>query len=157
MNVTPLNDIFLAVSIFKSNSEKDKEKILNKMSDASIQIMTFPAGLVSRKYKGEVKDSKWHRSFVRNSIEFKRDVIPLFIDAENSKKFYKISRIRKFFRINTDLELFLLPQELIKQKNSVINIYFGKPIPYETFNDSKEHIIWAHELKNIVYRLKYQN
>lgn len=155
--VTPLNDIFLPVSIFRRNSEKDKEKILNKMSDANIQIMTFPAGLVSRKYKGEVKDSRWHRSFVRNSIEFKRDVIPLFIDAENSKKFYRFSRMRKFFRIKTNLELFLLPQELIKQKNSVINIYFGKPIPYETFNDSKEHIIWAQEVKNIVYRLRYQN
>ncbi|RLD48846.1 MAG: glycerol acyltransferase, partial [Bacteroidetes bacterium] len=118
------------------------------------QMMTFPAGEVARKYNGILDDGKWHRSFIRNAVEFKRDIIPVFIDAENSKKFYRVANARRTLRLKTDIELFLLPQELVKQANQTINVIFGKPISYKTFDNSKELVEWAQEIKKIVYNLK---
>jgi hypothetical protein len=52
-----------------------------------------------------------------------------------------------------NIELFLLPQELIKQKNKTVKLIFGKPISHTTFDESKSHLQWASEVKNIVYSL----
>ena len=154
MHVKPLQDIFLPVNVFKHNSKKAKEAIIKAMASEDTQMMTFPAGEVARKYNGILDDGKWHRSFIRNAVEFKRDIIPVFIDAENSKKFYRVANARRTLRLKTDIELFLLPQELIKQKNKIINVTFGKPISYKTFDKNKQICEWAQEVKKIVYGLK---
>ncbi len=154
MHVKPLQDIFLPVNVFKHNSKKAKEAIIKAMASEDTQMMTFPAGEVARKYNGILDDGKWHRSFIRNAVEFKRDIIPVFIDAENSKKFYRVANARRTLRLKTDIELFLLPQELVKQANQTINVIFGKPISYKTFDNSKELVEWAQEIKKIVYNLK---
>lgn len=154
LHVKPLKDIFLPVNVFGRSSEKEKQAIINAMTSEDTQMMTFPAGEVARKHHGKLDDGKWHSSFIRNAIEFERDIIPIFIDAENSTKFYRIANIRRTMRLKTDIELFLLPQELVKQKNKTINVIFGKPISYKTFDKSKELINRAQEVKNIVYNLK---
>ncbi len=157
MHVKPLQEIFLPVNVFGKNSEKAKEDIIKAMASEDIQIMTFPAGEVARKYNGKLDDGKWHRSFIRSAVEFKRDIIPVFIDAENSDKFYRVANIRRTLRLKADIELFLLPQELVKQKNKTINVTFGKPVSYKTFNKSKTPFEWAQEVKKIVYELKNMN
>lgn len=154
MHVKPLQDIFLPVNVFGKNSEKAKEDIMKAMASEDIQMMTFPAGEVARKHNGKLDDGKWHRSFIRHAVEFERDIIPVFIDAENSKKFYRIANIRRTLRLKTDIELFLLPQELVKQKNKVINVTFGKPISYKIFDKNKHICEWAQEVKKVVYGLK---
>ncbi len=154
MHVEPLKDIFLPVNVFGRSSDKEKEAILNAMASEDTQLMTFPAGEVARKYNGKLDDGVWHRSFIRNAVEFKRDIIPVYIDAENSNKFYRVANARRTLRLKTDIELFLLPQELVKQANQTINVIFGKPISYKTFDKSKELIEWAQEVKKIVYNLK---
>ncbi|NPA67371.1 MAG: glycerol acyltransferase [Chlorobi bacterium] len=154
MHVKPLREIFLPVNVFGKSSEKAKEAILKAMASEDIQIMTFPAGEVARKYNGKPDDGEWHRSFIRNAVEFKRDIIPVFIDAENSEKFYRTANIRKMLGLKWDIELFLLPQELVKQKNKTINVIFGKPISYQTFDKSKTPLEWAREVKKTVYGLK---
>ncbi|NOZ36318.1 MAG: glycerol acyltransferase [Chlorobi bacterium] len=154
MQVKPLRNIFLPVNVFGNSSKAAKEEILKAMTSEECQIMIFPAGEVARKYNGKLDDGKWHRSFIKNAVEFKRDIIPIYIDAENSEKFYRVAKIRRTLRLKADLELFLLPQELVKQKNKVINVTFGKPISYKTFDRSKELIEWAQEIKKVVYNLK---
>ncbi len=154
MHVKPLQNIFLPVNVFGKNSEKAREAIIRAMASEHIQLMTFPAGEVARKYKGKLDDGKWHKSFIRNAVEFKRDIVPVFIDAENSKKFYRTSNIRKKLGIKADIELLLLPQELVKQSNKTITIQFGKPIAYSTFTKEKNPGEWAEEIKKHVYSLK---
>lgn len=154
MHVKPLRNIFLPVNVFGKNSKKAKENIIKAMASEDIQLITFPSGEVARKYNGQLDDGRWHSSFVHNAVEFKRDIIPVFIDAENSNKFYRVANIRRTLRLKTDIELFLLPQELIKQKNKIINVNFGKPISYKTINNNKNPNEWAQYIKNIVYSLK---
>ena len=154
MHVAPIKDLFLPVNVFGKNSEKIKENIFRCMADPNLQIMTFPAGVVARKVNGKLDDGHWNKSFIKYAVEFKRDVVPVFIEAQNSKKFYRIYKIRRFFGIKTNLELFMLPQELLKQKNKTIKLYFGKPISYKLFDNSITPFEHAQHIKKIVYELK---
>jgi len=153
LHVENAKEIFLPVSILKSNEKGKMDKIDDSLADDDTQILIFPAGKVARKHKGKLDDGFWHRSFIRNAVLFKRDIIPFFVDGENSKKFYRWARIRKFLGIKANIEFFLLPGEVFKKKGAEIHIVFGKPIPYTTFDDSKTHLEWAEEVKKIVYKI----
>ncbi len=148
--------LFLPVSVFGKTSEKSKRAIEEAMSSTDTQILTFPAGTVSRKNKGVIMDSDWHRSFVRHAIAHQREVIPIYVDAVNSRFFYFIAGFRKFIGLKLNIEVFMIPAEFFKKRNKVISVYIGKPISPESFNDTKSHIEWAQHVKNHVYNLKKQ-
>ena len=42
-------------------------------------MMMFPAGLCSRKTKGEIRDLQWTKTFVVKSVETQRDVVPYIL------------------------------------------------------------------------------
>ncbi len=153
LHVENAKEIFLPVSILKSNEKGKMDNIDKSLSDDDTHLLIFPAGKVARKHKGKIDDGLWHRSFIRNAILFKRDIIPFFVAGENSNKFYRWARIRKFFGIKANLEFFLLPGEVFKKRNASIQIVFGEPIPFTTFDDSKTHLEWAQEVKKNVYEL----
>lgn len=152
MNIPNLNSMFLAVNKHGGHS-RDAAKLLIETYNSDSQILIFPSGLASRKIKGEIMDLDWKKHFITKSIKHKRDVIPIFIDGRNSKRFYRVAKFRKFFRIKWNLEMFLLPDETIKHRNSDLPIYFGKPIPYTTFDKTKTHKEWADWVKGKVYNL----
>ncbi len=155
MNIPQLNPMFVPVNKHGGHP-REVAKILNEAYDSDIQIMIFPAGLASRKIKGKIVDLDWKKHFITKSIRHKRDVIPVFVSGRNSNRFYRLAKFRKFFKIKWNLEMFLLPGETIKRRNSNVHIYFGKPIPYSTFNNSKTHKEWADFVRDIVYMLPQQ-
>lgn len=155
MSLRNLRDLFLPVNVF-GRSPQSYYDMINEALASDIQIMTFPAGEVSRMRKGVIKDGAWHRSFVRNAIEYQRDVIPVYIHAKNSKRFYFLGRLREKLGIKANLELFLLPDELFRQKGKTINVVIGKVIPFKTFEDTKSHYDWAQEIKEILYELQHE-
>jgi len=151
-----LQTIFLPVNVFSKNPPEAKRAIYDVLKSEDTQLMTFPSGTVARKYKGVLDDGNWHPAFIKHAKEYQRDVIPVFVDDENSKRFYRISNFRKRIGIKADLELFFLMDELFKKSNSTISVIFGKPIPYTKFTDDKTTIEWAQEVKRIAYALKEQ-
>lgn len=152
MNIPNLSPIFVAVNKHGGHS-RDAAKALLDVYNSNQQIIIFPAGLASRKIKGKIVDLDWKKHFISKSIKHKRDIIPIFIKGRNSNRFYRIANFRKFFRIKWNLEMFFLPDETVKHKNTDIPIYFGKPIPYTTFDKSKTHKEWADWVKEKVYNL----
>jgi len=146
-NLAPL---IVGVNVF-GNSSRDQTRIINHTFQSDAQIMIFPAGLVSRKTNGEIKDPEWHKSFVSKAIETKRYVVPTFITGVNTPKFYRISRIRKFFRIKMPVEVLCLPREMLNKKGSTIDLIFGEPIAYNYFDASKRHHEWAQHVRAMVY------
>lgn len=152
MAIPNLNSMFIPINKHGSNS-REAAKLLSETYDSDLQILIFPSGLASRKVKGKVVDLEWKKHFISKSVQHKRDVIPVFIGGRNSNRFYNTANIRKFLHIKWNLEMFLLPDESLKQKNKEIPIYFGKPIPYSTFDKSKTHDEWAAWVKNKVYSL----
>lgn len=156
MNISNLSPMFLAVNKHGGHS-REAARLLLETYNSDTQILIFPSGLASRKIKGQIMDLDWKKHFIAKSIHHKRDVIPIFIDGRNSKRFYIVAKIRKLFRIKWNLEMFLLPDETVKHRNADIPIYFGKPIPYTKFDKSKTHIEWANWVKEKVYTLQAEN
>lgn len=153
MSIPGLKAVFVPVNKHGSNSREMAEK-LNELYDSDIQIMIFPSGYASRKIKGKVIDLEWKKHFITKAIKHKRDVIPVFVGGQNSNRFYRVANWRKFLGLKWNLEMFYLPDELVKQKNADVYIYFGKPIPWQTFNNSKTHQEWAEWVKQATYQLK---
>ena len=152
MGIPSLRPMFIPINKHGSNSREAAE-ILNATYDSDEQILIFPSGLASRKIKGRIIDLEWKKHFIAKSIKHKRDVIPVFIGGRNSRRFYRLANIRKFLHIKWNIEMFFLPDELMKHRNSEVPVYFSKPIPYQTFDKSKTHQEWAEWVKDQVYAL----
>jgi len=155
MGIPSLRPMFVPVNKHGSTS-REAAIILNTAYDSDEQILIFPSGLASRKIKGKVIDLEWKKHFVAKSIKHERDVIPVFIGGRNTNRFYRLANIRKFLHIKWNIEMFFLPDELMKHRNSIVPVYFGKPIPHQTFNKSKSHQEWAEWVKEQVYELPFQ-
>lgn len=152
MNIPQLQSVFVPVNKHGGHS-RDVAKLLGKTYESNAQIMIFPSGLASRKIKGKIVDLEWKKHFISKAIQYKRDVIPVFVGGRNSNRFYRLAKIRKFLRIKWNIEMFFLPDETMRHRNSDVHIYFGKPIPWQSFDRSKTHQEWANRVKELVYSL----
>jgi len=148
-----LQRIFIPINKHGLQS-KNKTQALNEAYLSDDQIITFPAGLCSRKKKNEIYDLEWKKSFIPKAVESKRDIVPVYFEAKNSNFFYRFANIRKSLGIKFNIEMVLLPDEMFKNKHKTFNIIFGKPIPYQHFDNSKNVQAWADEVKRISYSLK---
>ncbi len=153
-NIPNLSSLIVGVNVFGHNT-KAKAMAVNAAFETDAQIMIFPAGEVSRKIDGKIQDPKWQKSFVTKAVQYERDIIPVFISGHNSKKFYRIAKIRKSLGIKTYIETLFLPQELLKQYNFELDMIIGDPINYQEIRNSKiSHIQWAKNIRDIVYNLE---
>ena len=118
------------------------------------QVLFFPAGLCSRKINGEITDLPWKKTFITKSRQTHRDIIPVWFSGQNSKRFYRIAKFRKIFKIKSNLEMFTLPDELFRYRGQRFKMVIGKPIPYSTFTSEKTDLEWAQWVKEQVYALK---
>ncbi|MDD2635119.1 MAG: 1-acyl-sn-glycerol-3-phosphate acyltransferase [Bacteroidales bacterium] len=153
MALKPMNMLFVPVNKVGGQTRESVAKV-NAAYKSDKQILFFPAGLVSRKIKGKVIDTTWQKSFVSKAVETKRDIVPVYIEGRNSNFFYRLAKLRKFFRIKTNIEMLYLVNETFKQKGKTIKIVFGEPVPYAFFDKSKTFLQWADYLKKKVYSLK---
>ncbi len=147
-----LNPLFVPVNKHGSNQEY-REVLSKSFSDENV-ILIFPAGLVSRKIDGQIQDLEWKYSFLTQSKRNKRDIVPVYIEAQNSKRFYNIANWRKKLNIKANLEMFFLVDELFRFKNGIIKIYIGKPISYEIFDKRIKIKDWTLLCRKFVYSLK---
>lgn len=148
-----LSGIFLPVNKHGAQG-RDAALKIEEAYESDNQILYFPAGLCSRKRNGVIKDLTWHKSFISKAIQHRRDVIPAFISGRNSDFFYNLSNIRKAIGIKANIEMLYLPDEMFRQKGKEINLVFGAPIPWQTFDKSRTHPEWAAWVKSKSYELE---
>jgi putative hemolysin len=113
----------------------------------------FPAGLVSRKQKGKIVDLEWKTNFIKKSVVYKRDIIPVHITGRNTNFFYNLANWRKRLKIKTNIEMLYLADEFYKQGGENLVISFGKPVSYEEISNEKDKSLCAKRIKEIVYSL----
>jgi len=153
MNLENIKNLFIPINKHGSNAQN--VKIINDTFASDVSILYFPAGLCSRKQKhGVICDLEWKKTFIAYARKYHRDVIPTYIDGRNSNFFYNFARFRKSAGIKQNIEMLYLVDEMYKQKNKTINIIFGKPVPFETFNKRFSDQQWAQKMKEHVYNLK---
>jgi 1-acyl-sn-glycerol-3-phosphate acyltransferase len=144
--------IFVPINKHGKNSQEVISRI-DEVYSGDYAVLIFPAGLVSRKSEGGIQDLKWKKSFVSKAKKFKKDVIPCFIEGNNSKFFYNLGFWRKKLGIEANIEMFYLVDEMYKQRGKKVVIRIEKPIPYQNFDESKTDDQWAGYLKDKVYEL----
>ena len=153
MNVKNMDGIFVPIN--KHGSQvTDNVRRINALFQSDQQIMTFPAGLVSRRKKGGIRDVEWQKRFITKARQTRRDVVPIHVTGRNSDFFYNLSNVRKFLGIKANLEMFFLPNETYKHRNKHFTITFGKPIPYTTFDTRYSPKEWARLVKDHTYSLE---
>ena len=148
-----LRSIFVPINKHGAQGKKNAE-LIEKAYASDNQIITFPAGLCSRKQNGKIQDTEWKKSFIQKAVEYRRNIVPVFFEGRNSNFFYCLANMRKALGIKMNYEMIYLPDEMFKSKHKTYSIHFGKPIPWQTFDSSRKPAEWAEWVKEIVYNLK---
>jgi putative hemolysin len=152
MNVENLKDLFIGVNKHGKNNVSVRNQIKNAF-DADHALCIFPAGLVSRKSKGLIRDLEWKKTFVTYARALERKVVPIYIDGKLSPFFYNLYKIRKFFGIKANIEMLYLSNELFKQRNQKITFHIGASLNGKEFH-SELNDYKAQEYKKKVYSIK---
>lgn len=157
----PVNDFLLYLpglkELFFPIDKVNKTKALASLEEAfaaDTMLLYFPAGLCSRLQKGEIRDLEWKATFIKKCVRYHRDVVPVYTDARNRMRFYRIANLRKALGIKFNFEMALLPGEMYAQRGKTFTITFGRPIPWQTFDNRHTPQEWAALVREHVYRLK---
>lgn len=153
LHLENMKDLFVGVNKHGGNTKTALIQ-LNELFESDKAVVVFPAGLVSRKKKGVLKDLEWQKTFISRARKYQKNVIPVHVSGQLSPFFYRLSNLRSFFGIKANLEMLYLVDETTKQRNKNIHIHIGKPINFTTFDNSKSDYEWAQEVKEKVYQLK---
>jgi putative hemolysin len=153
LNLTNLQGLFVGVNKVGKNA-MESLRAVDELFASEKAVFIFPAGLVSRKQKGIIKDLEWKKTFITRAKKYKKNIVPVYISGKLSKFFYRLANIRKLLGIKANIEMLYLADELYKQKNTTIEIIFGNPISPDTFDKSKKDEEWAEWMKEQTYKLK---
>lgn len=150
MNVENLQPLFVPVNKVGGQG-KSQVMAIQQAYAAKEALLVFPAGLVSRKQPQGVMDLEWKKSFINKARKYHKDIVPVYIEGQNSNFFYNLARYRQKLGIKSNLEMLVLPHEMFSARNKDITIHIGKPISYTYFDKTKDESTWAEEVKQIVY------
>ncbi|NLN73778.1 MAG: glycerol acyltransferase [Bacteroidales bacterium] len=147
-----MNNIFLPINKHGRNSS-DAVRVINEKFASDALMLYFPAGLCSRKTKGEICDLDWKKTVVSKAKEYNRDIIPVHFEGKNSKFFYNLANFRKRLGLKANVEMLYLSDEMFKQNDQTFTITVGEPISHEEFTRDKKDVEWAQWIKTKVYEL----
>lgn len=153
MNLEPMKEMFLGVDKINKNRSNVRQQI-QELFQSDEAVCIFPAGLVSRKQKREIKDLVWKKTFVTYSKEYDRTIIPIYIDGRLSKFFYGLSNLRGKLGIKTNIEMLYLANELFKQRDRHFEFVVGEPIRATELDPSVDDKEMAQRIKETVYDLR---
>lgn len=129
MHVAPLRDVFLPINKYGGQARNAAEMINHACHEKDRQIVMFPAGLVSRLHDdGGIRDLPWQKAFVTKALKSGRLIVPVKFEALNTRRFYKLARLRKNLGVKVNLEQVLLPSEIMKSRGKHFRIVFGTPV-----------------------------
>lgn len=125
--INQLKPILLSIDAFGLKTSKETiEQIYNSL-DNEEAVIVFPSGEVSRARPDGVKDTKWHKGFLKFALKKNAPILPIYIKAKNSALFYTISTINK------KLSAALLPYEMFNKKNKSLEFIIGEIVPFKSF------------------------
>lgn len=154
MNIPNLYELFIPINKHGSNAEN--VQILNDTFASDMLMLYFPAGLVSRKKSGVIKDLEWRKTFLTKAKAYQRDIIPVHIGGWNSNFFYNLANLRKRLGMKANIEMLFLVNEMFNLQLKELPMTFGQAIPYTFFDRRKSDLQWAADLREYVYILGEQ-
>jgi putative hemolysin len=153
-NFKNYDEIFVAVNKIGASSTSSL-RTMEDVFKTECAVLFFPAGLVSRKQNGLVRDLEWKKSFVTQAIDHKRMIQPVFIEGENSKFFYNFAMWRKRLGIKANIEMLFLPDEMFKARKDTIKIHYSKPFDSALLDKRKTDKQWSKLLYQYIYSSEF--
>ena len=148
-DIESMDSLFIKIDNYKSKQSKEAINEVYKALENEEVVVMFPAGAVSRISPTGVKDGIWQKGFLKFAKKTNSPILPILVDAKNSKLFYTLSILNKTF------STILLSDEMFKQKDKNVNIKIGKIISNEDIipkNIDKNNL--ANIYKKHLYSLK---
>jgi 1-acyl-sn-glycerol-3-phosphate acyltransferase len=153
MNMKNFGELFVPVNKMGANST-DYRKTIEKAFGGNHVLVIFPAGLVSRRTKGVIKDLEWKKGFITKAVQYKKPVLPVYVEGRLSNWFYGLSNFRKKIGVKANIELLYLADEMFKQKKAHVHLKIGPPVHYSHFGPVRQHQHWCNVMREYVYELK---
>ena len=116
-------------------------------------ILMFPAGLNSRRINGQIHDIAWKKTFISKSVEYHRDVVPIFFGGHNSERFYRIAHFCDRYVRKVNIAMLFLVDEMYRNIGKTFRVVIGNPIPWQAFDKSRSLLEWAKYVEDKVYEL----
>lgn len=116
-------------------------------------MLMFPAGICSRRKDGVIRDVEWKKTFVTKSVQYKRDVVPIHFGGQNSDFFYRLANFSDRYVRKVNIAMLFLVDEMYKNTHKTFRVAIGKPIPWQTFDNSRTPAQWAQYVRDRVYEL----
>ncbi|MBR4841533.1 MAG: glycerol acyltransferase [Bacteroidaceae bacterium] len=151
-NIEGLAPMIVPISKVGMQSRTLKDNIDQAFS-SSAHMLVLPAGKVSRKTDGVIQDQPWKKTFLVKSIETDRDIVPIHFIGTNSRRFYRIGRLEKYFKLRFPLGMLFLPDEMYRARGKNYKVIIGRPIPASTFDESRSIAQWTDWVREKVYKL----
>ena len=122
-----IDDILIPIENVKNKMQRESVEAVYDALKKEQVVVIFPSGEVSRARPNGIKDTKWKKGFLKIAQNTKSPILPIYINAKNSRTFYFLSMINKSFATAT------IPHEMFKYYNKSIAFSIGKSIPYESY------------------------
>ncbi|MBU1927958.1 lysophospholipid acyltransferase family protein [bacterium] len=123
-----LNEVLIPIDNVKGKMSKNSVESIYEALKQEQAVIIFPSGEVSRARPNGIKDTKWRNGFLKVAQKTKSPILPIYVNAKNSKFFYMISMLSKSLATAT------IPHEMFKYHDKTIGFRIGKSIPYENYN-----------------------
>ncbi len=133
---------------------KDFVRRMHEVFESDAQILTYPSGVVSYKTRDGILDGEWSQSFIRKAVQYRRDVIPFHMSGQVSDEYYRAYRLSRLVGLNSIVMLFIM-DEFFKLSGTTIQVTFGEPIPYQTFDSRYDARVWATKVRDHVYSIPH--
>ncbi|MDE5578937.1 MAG: acyltransferase [Alistipes sp.] len=130
MHVEPLRPLWIPVNKHGSQSSAYARRF-DEAFAGDLPILTFPAGLCSRRIGGRIADTEWKTNFLKKAAASGRTIVPVFVEGRLSDFFYRIANLRKALGIRFNIEMLWLPDEMFSQQGRHFRIVVGDPVPAE--------------------------
>lgn len=130
MHIEPLRPLWLPVNKHGVQNQH-YARLIDEAFHGDKPILTFPAGLCSRRIGGQVTDLRWRPNFLKKAFAADRQIVPVFVEGELSDFFYRVDRIRRMLGIRFALEMLWLPDEMFRQAGRSFRIVVGEPVSRE--------------------------
>ncbi len=144
----------VSIGINKTGKQsRDFPRMVEAGFQSDNHMLMFPAGLNSRKINGKIHDLPWKKTFITKSVEYHRDVVPIYFSGRNSDRFYRIANWQQKLHLKVNIAMLFLVDEMYRNVHETFTVKFGKPIPWQTFDKSRKPSEWATWVEDKVYEL----
>ena len=127
MHVEPLRPLWVPVNKHGAQNAAYARKF-DEAFFGDTPVLTFPAGLCSRRIGGRITDLPWKNSFLKKALASQREIVPVFVEGRLSDFFYRVDRIRKALGVKFNIEMLWLPDEMFSQKGRHFRLIVGAPV-----------------------------